>query len=180
MQQDNNRRKNIRLAINMAMIVVGMLMMAYAFVPLYRMFCQLTGLDGTPQFATSIPDEIIDRDLEVFLDANVDPRLGWTFRAAANRVNVKIGENKLAFYKAVNTTDKPMTGRSVYNVTPEKAAKYFNKVECFCFINQTIKPGEEVTFPLSFFIDPEFARDRLMDDVEGITLSYTFYLSEEE
>jgi cytochrome c oxidase assembly protein subunit 11 len=171
----SQNKKNLRLALNLLMLVAGMAMLAYASVPLYRLFCQQTGFGGTPMIATSFPTEVKDKTLNIRFDTNIDRNLGWEFSTQQRQLTIKVGENGLAFFKAKNPTDKPEYGMAMYNVVPEKAAKYFNKVQCFCFEKQLIKPGEEVQYPVSFFIDPEFVNDPFMDDVDTITLSYTFY-----
>lgn len=171
----NLRKKNIILGINIAMVVAGMLMMAYASVPLYRLFCQKTGFDGTPKIAKSFPTQIVNRTVHIQFDTNMDPNLGWDFKSEQKQVDVKIGQNGLAFFHATNNGTEASLGMATYNVMPDKAAQYFNKVQCFCFNKQLIKPGQTVQFPVSFFVDPEFASDKFMDDVDTITLSYTFY-----
>lgn len=171
--------KNTRLALNLVMVVAGMAMMAYAAVPLYRLFCQKTGFDGTPLIAKVFPEKIEDREITVRFNTDIDPRLGWEFKSEQKEVKVRIGENGLAFFKAVNISSEKTSGTAMYNVTPEKTGGYFNKVKCFCFERQTLKPGEEMNFPVSFFIDPEFVKDKQMDDIDTITLSYTFYLADE-
>ena len=173
------KNKNSRLALNLVMIVAGMAMMAYASVPLYKLFCATTGFRGTPQIGKRIPDEIIDRIITVRFNTDIDPRLGWEFSSEQKEVKVKIGENGLAFFKAVNTSSETSSGTAMYNVTPMKTGGYFNKIKCFCFDRQTLKPGQVMDFPVSFFIDPEFVRDKTMDDIDTITLSYTFYLADE-
>lgn len=175
-------RKNITLAINLLMLVAGMVMLAYASVPLYKLFCQQTGFGGTPMIAKQFPseNEVRDRIVHVRFDTNIDSSLGWEFKSGQKQVTVKAGENGLAYFTATNTSDKPEYGMATYNVTPEKAAPYFNKVQCFCFEKQLIKPGQAVQFPVSFFIDPAFADDKFMDDVDTITLSYTFYKFKEK
>ena len=171
----SQRKNNLRLAFNLLMLVAGMVMMAYASVPLYKLFCQRTGYDGTPKIAKAFPTEIKDRKVNIRFDTNIDHNLGWEFTTEQRVITVKVGENGLAFFRAKNPTSSPEYGMAMYNVVPEKAAKYFNKVQCFCFEKQLIKPGQEVQFPVSFFIDPEFVNDPFMDDVDTITLSYTFY-----
>lgn len=171
--------KNTRLALNLGMIAVGMVCMAFAAVPLYNIFCKVTGFGGTPMIAKELPTKVEDRIMNIRFNADVDPRLGWNFKPEQNSVKVRVGESSLAFYKATNGSETD-TGTAVYNVTPEKAAKYFNKVECFCFTRQTIPQGGEAHFPVSFFVDPEIMNDPYLDDVDTITLSYTFYLADEQ
>jgi cytochrome c oxidase assembly protein subunit 11 len=173
-------QKNTRTALNIVMIIAGMVMIVCASPTLYRTFCLATGLDGTTQRALKPSEVMLNREVEVSFDTNVDPRLSWEFGADQRKVKVRIGENKLVYFHAVNTGTEPVTGRATYNVSPEKTGKYFNKVQCFCFENQTIQPGEKIEFPVSFFIDPEYVNDKFMDDVREITLSYTFYLSDKK
>lgn len=156
-----------------------MAMLAYASVPLYRLFCATTGFGGTPQIAKELPSKILNREVIVRFNTDVDPRLGWEFSSEQKQVKVKIGENGLAFFKAINKSSEATTGMAMYNVTPEKTGGYFNKIKCFCFEKQKLKAGQEINFPVSFFIDPEMVKDKQMDDVDTITLSYTFYLYEE-
>ncbi len=169
------RNKNTALAINIAMVVVGMFCLAYAAVPLYDLFCRVTGFGGTTQAAIKIPDHVYDREVTVRFNTDTNPGLMWHFKAEQLQVKVKVGESKLVFFTAENFSDTPLTGVATFNVTPDKAGIYFNKVQCFCFENQTIKPGEKVTFPVSFFIDPAILDDKNLDEVKTVTLSYTFF-----
>lgn len=170
-------QKNTRFALNLAMMVAGMLMLAYASVPLYDLFCRVTGFGGTTQRAIEAPpaSAILNRQIRITFNADTDPNLPWTFKPLQKAVTVKVGENKLIFYDAKNTSDTPVTGIATFNVTPEKAAAYFNKIQCFCFENQTLQPGQEITMPVSFFIDPAMADDKNLDEIQDITLSYTFF-----
>lgn len=168
------------IAISMVAIVIGMFCLAYASVPLYRMFCQVTGFGGTTQVAKKLPSQVINREITVRFNADVAPNLRWKFGPEQKEIKLKIGENKLAFFKATNLSDQPLTGTATYNVTPEKTGSYFNKIQCFCFERQTIAPGETVEFPVSFFVDPEMVKDRNLEDVDTITLSYTFFKVKEK
>lgn len=167
--------KNKQLLWSLCAIVVGMAGLAYASVPLYDLFCRVTGFGGTTQVADSVPDTILDREVKVLFNTDVQPNLPWTFEAAQRETTVRIGESKLVFFSATNTSKKPVVGTSIYNVSPPKAGVYFNKVECFCFEEQLIEPGETIRFPVSFFIDPEMVDDRNLNRVNTITLSYTFF-----
>jgi cytochrome c oxidase assembly protein subunit 11 len=164
---------------NTAIILVGaavaMLGMAYASVPLYRMFCQKTGFGGTTQVAKSFPDHVEDRVIKVRFNADVNPSLPWSFKTLQTSVDVKVGEVGLAFYEGTNESSEPTVGMATYNVTPAKAGIYFNKVECFCFIEQHMEPNQTSSFPVEFFIDPDIMNDPNCDDIETITLSYTFF-----
>lgn len=160
-----------------------MVSLVVASVPLYKLFCQVTGYGGTTQQAASPSDSdgvILSREMTVRFNADVNNKLPWYFKPVQHSVKVKIGEEALAFYRAVNNSSETITGTAVFNVTPFKAGVYFNKVECFCFTEQTLKPGEEVDMPVTFYVDPAIAEDNNLDEVKEITLSYTFFKSEEE
>jgi len=163
------------VAIWCAMLVAAMLGAAYAAVPLYRLFCQVTGFDGTPRIATAPSTQVLDRTVTIRFDANVAPDLPWRFEPVLTTQQVKIGENALAFYRATNTSDRPIRGMATFNVFPEQAAPFFNKLECFCFKEQLLQPGEALEMPVSFFVDPQIAADKDAYRVGHITLSYTFY-----
>lgn len=156
-------------------LVVAMVGAAYAAVPLYRLFCQVTGFDGTPRIATSVPSVVLDKTITVRFDGNVAPGLPWKFEPVQNTVEAKIGESMLVFYRATNTSDKPVKGSATFNVFPEIAAVYFNKVQCFCFTEQVLEPGQSIEFPVSFFVDPGIVHDKDARRVTHITLSYTFH-----
>jgi cytochrome c oxidase assembly protein subunit 11 len=168
-------RRHRTVALWCAGVVVAMVVAAYAAVPLYRLFCQATGFDGTPRIASAPSTHVIDRTITVRFDANVAPGLAWRFEPAQTTTRVKLGENVLAFYRATNTSDRPVQGTATFNVLPEQTAVYFNKLECFCFKEQLLQPGESVEMPVSFFIDPQIASDKDARAVTDITLSYTFY-----
>ncbi len=152
----------------------GMVGAAYASVPLYKAFCQLTGYDGTVRRATVAPDQVVNKTLLVRFDTNIRD-LPWTFTSEQTSQTVKIGETGLAYFKVTNNSDKPVTGHAVYNVVPEQAASYFQKLECFCFSDQTIAPGKTVEFPVVYFVDPKYATDINTEHKGEVTLSYTFY-----
>lgn len=152
-----------------------MLAMAYASVPLYRLFCQKTGYGGTTQVAKDPSTKVVDRVITVRFNADVHRDLPWHFRPLQTEIKVKIGENALAYYESENRSDKPISGMATYNVTPDKAGIYFNKIACFCFEEQVLSPQEKVEMPVQFFIDPDFADDPDLKDVHTITLSYTFF-----
>ncbi len=173
-------QNHLRVAVLAGGLAVLMLGMAYAAVPLYQMFCQVTGFAGTTQRATAAPDTVLNRTVTVRFDSNITGGLGWTFKPAERTIDVKIGENKLAFYHAKNISDVPLTGTASFNVAPEAAGFYFSKIECFCFQEQTLQPGETVEMPVSFFVDPEIVNDPDTRHLTQITLSYTFYPVEEK
>lgn len=169
------KRRHRALAAWCVALVVTMVGAAYAAVPLYRLFCQVTGFDGTPRIATSVPSVVLDKTVTVRFDGNVAPGLPWKFEPVQNTVEAKIGESMLVFYRATNISDKPVKGSATFNVFPEIAAVYFNKVQCFCFTEQLLAPGESIEFPVSFFVDPEIVHDKDARKVTHITLSYTFH-----
>ena len=171
--------RNARLALVCGVIFAGMVGAAYASVPLYRAFCQLTGFDGTVRKAEKAPDKVLDRKLTIRFDANVRD-LPWTFTPNQVSQELKIGDTGLAFYKVTNNGKTPLTGRASYNVIPESAGLYFQKLECFCFTDQTIAPGATVEFPVVYFVDPRFAEDFETRGAQEVTLSYTFFPSTEK
>lgn len=167
-------RRNRRAALLLTGVIVGMVVLAFAAVPLYRLFCQVTGYGGTTQVAKVAPGATTDRVITVRFDANVAPGLPWTF-TAPQPVSVRLGEQGEAAYTARNTGDQPVLGTATFNVTPFKAGKYFDKIQCFCFTEQMLMPGESKEFPLTFFVDPAIVDDPNARDVSTITLSYTFF-----
>ena len=167
--------RNLRTGLALSLVVVGMVGLSFAAVPLYRLFCQVTGYGGTTQVAEAVPERAGERNFTVRFDANVDSRLAWAFAPLQRAVEVRVGEQALIFYKARNLTDKTLFGTATFNVTPLKAGQYFNKVQCFCFTEQRLEPGEEVDMAVSFYVDPAVSEDIDMDEVETITLSYTFF-----
>ena len=172
---DVHKKKNLILMVNLTMVVVGMCLLAYASVPLYNMFCRVTGYGGTTQRAQSAPLTAGSRMMTVRFNTDISKKLGWEFKPMQLSVDVLNGREKLVFFKAKNNTDKTLTGVAIYNVTPDKVGQYFNKVQCFCFDNIQLGPHEERIMPVSFYIDPEMEKDRNLDDVRTVTLSYTFF-----
>ena len=170
-----NSASNRKVALMSAAIVVAMVGLAYASVPLYRLFCQVTGFGGTTQRAQAAPEKALDRRMTIRFDANVAGSLPWSFEPVQRALDVKVGEEHFAYYRAVNRSSHAVTGSAVFNVTPDTAGAYFNKIQCFCFAEQTLKPGESVEMPVSFFVDPAIVEDHGLDKVSTITLSYTFY-----
>lgn len=167
--------RNMRLLMACAGLVAGMGALSYASVPLYRMFCQLTGFDGTPLRAERAPDTVLDQTITVRFDANVSQDLDWSFAPKQPAHTLKLGETGLVFYRAANRAGKATAGTASFNVTPEKAAPYFNKIACFCFDRQELKAGQAMDMGVTFFIDPAILKDRAVRDLREITLSYTFY-----
>ena len=142
---------------------------------LYTMFCKATGYNGTTQRAEGNAGKVLDRTITVRFDSNVAPQLAWRFEPDVPKMNVKIGETALAFFRATNNSDKPVTGQAVYNVTPEAFGAYFNKIECFCFKEQTLRPDQTVEMPVTFFVDPKMVDDSDTASQPEVTLSYVFF-----
>ena len=166
---------NMKVAVICATIAVGMVGLAYASVPLYRLFCQVTGFGGTTQRAEAPSHEVLDREVTIRFDSNVAPGLDWDFVPVVNTMKLRIGENALAFYRATNHAKVPVVGSATFNVTPEQIGGFFNKVQCFCFTEQRLEPGETMDMPVSFFVDPAIVKDPDGAHIHNITLSYTFY-----
>ena len=166
---------NKRLAAALVLLTAAMVGLSFAAVPLYRLFCQATGYGGTPKRADAASTQTLDREITVRFDASVSSALGWHFQPAQREMRMKLGENALAFYTAVNRSAGPLTGTATFNVTPEIAGSYFNKVDCFCFTEQRLQPGQKADLPVSFFIDPAIANDPDAKGIREITLSYTFF-----
>ena len=171
---------NTRLATFLIGFVAIMVGVAYASVPLYKLFCQVTGYGGVPKIAKHAPDVVSETEILVRFDANTNPKLPWHFTPKQNEVTVNLGESVLAFYRAKNLAKADITGTALFNVTPLKAGKYFSKIDCFCFEEQTLAAGESVEMPVQFFVNPEIHNDPNTRDVKTITLSYTFYLTSPE
>lgn len=174
---DPHPQKNRRIAVILAGVVLGMVGAAYAAVPVYQFFCQVTGFGGTTQVSAGNPKGVIDRKMTVRFDVNVGGGLPWRVMAAAP-VTDKIGSIETVTFIAKNLADKAVTGQAIFNVVPAQTGVYFNKMECFCFTEQTLQAGEEVEMPVTFFVDPDIAQNGDLDPVRNITLSYTFYASE--
>jgi cytochrome c oxidase assembly protein subunit 11 len=168
------------VALSCVGIVAAMVGLSFASVPLYRLFCQATGYGGVPQRAERAPSEVLDRTIRVRFDGNVDGALPWTFAPDQRGMDVKIGEVALAFFKATNNTSAPISGRAVFNVAPELAGRYFTKIECFCFKKQTLAANQSVEMPVTFFVDPKIVEDEDTKNITDITLSYTFYRSDND
>jgi cytochrome c oxidase assembly protein subunit 11 len=168
-------KKNLK-ALSLAMLALGAsgALAVYA-VPLYEMFCKVTGYGGTVQRADANESGQVDRVITVRFDGSVDRGLPWKFRPVQVTQDVKVGETMLAFYEATNLSDHAITGSAVFNVTPHKAGLYFSKIECFCFTEQTLEPGETASMPVTYYIEPDIVDDRKMDHVQEITLSYSFF-----
>jgi len=178
-KSDDLKRKNARvgaIALAGAAVMVGA---AFALVPYYDAFCRAIGIGGDPQIVAENTTEVTDRPVTVRFDANTDPQLPWKFVASQKAATINLGETVTLYYRATNTSDRPTTGTATFNVTPDKIGQYFNKIECFCFQEQTLAPGQSVDMGVTFFVDPELARDEHTEEVKTITLSYTFFRSKD-
>ena len=168
------QERNRTVAAVAGVVFVSMIGAAYAAVPLYKAFCQATGYDGAVRKAQVAPDQVLDKTLLIRFDVNVRD-LPWDFVTEQNDQTIKIGETKVALFKVTNNSDKPVTGRAVFNVVPEQAGAYFEKLSCFCFTDQTLQPHQTVEMPVLYFVDPKFATDFETRNKKEVTLSYTFY-----
>lgn len=174
-KQKKLNRSNRTVAIACVSFFVSMIGVSYAAVPLYTLFCQVTGYGGTTQRAEQYSDTILDKTIKVRFDANTSNGLPWDFKPVEREVTLRIGETMMVKYEAKNLFDEPTFGRASFNVAPGRAGAYFNKVECFCFTDTTLQPGESMEMPVVFFVDPEIVNDPDLKDVKTITLSYTFF-----
>lgn len=169
---------NARLALRLGAVVVVMVSLSFAAVPFYSWFCRTTGYGGTPSVAEKAPDVALDRMVTVRFDANTMGGMPWSFRPSQKEMKVRIGEMNLAFYEAYNPTDAVTAGQAAYNVAPDSAGKFFDKIACFCFNLQVLGPGERIEMPVSFFVDPEMVKDADAGGLNAITLSYTMFPAE--
>lgn len=170
---------NTRVAFSVTALVAGMVALSFAAVPLYRAFCQVTGWGGTTQVAEQEAERVLDRKITVRFDASLSENIPWSFKPAQVSQTLRIGETGLAYYEATNLSDQPIIGSAAFNVQPSKAGSYFMKVDCFCFEEQRLDPGETMLMPVTYFVDPALDDERRLDDVREITLSYTFYRNED-
>ena len=168
-------RGNGRVALALCGIVVAMAGLSYASVPLYELFCRVTGFGGTTQVAEALPETVGERVFTVRFNADTNPELPWAFQPVERQMQVRVGESGLAFYRATNQAAGPTAGTATFNVTPAKAGLYFNKVQCFCFTEQILASGQSMDMAVSFFVDPAIEEDPNLDEVKTITLSYTFF-----
>ena len=174
-QQVMSKKANQKTALSAFGIVLFMGAMAWASVPLYDLFCRVTGYGGYTNVSDSESDIILDKLITVRFDASLERDMPWEFSPVERQVKIKIGETALAFYEAYNPTNRPVAGSASYNVTPYDAGSFFNKIDCFCFQEQVLQPGERVQMPVTFYVDPELVNDRDAKFAKTITLSYTFY-----
>ncbi len=168
------RRSNAVWGLGVALVICGMVGASFAAVPLYRLFCSVTGYAGTPNITAEPAPGATRQMITVRFNAETNGNLPWRFVPAQPEITLPIGDEQIAFYRARNLAAEPVTGIAVYNVTPDKIGKYFHKTACFCFNQQTLSPGQDMQFPLSFWVDPAIATDPNTADVHTITLSYTF------
>ena len=166
--------RNRTVALRAALFGLAMLGLAFASVPLYRIFCQVTGFDGTTMRADRAPGAVAG-EIGVRFDANIDPALPWKFEPEQATVRIQPGARTTVAYRATNVTARSTTGTASFNVSPTQAGQYFSKIECFCFTEQTLRPGQSVSMPVVFFVDPKLRTDPATRDIDEITLSYTFY-----
>jgi cytochrome c oxidase assembly protein subunit 11 len=167
-----------RTLAGLAGVVVLMTSLSFAAVPFYNWFCRVTGYGGTTSVSEQASDVILDRTIKVRFDASLEAGMPWQFRPMQTEMDLRIGETGLAFYEAYNPTDHVVAGTASYNVTPDAAGGYFTKIECFCFTEQILQPGERVQMPVSFYVDPEIVDDPDGKHVKAITLSYTFHVTD--
>ncbi len=168
----SGEKKTVLQLVSVVFVMGGL---AWASIPFYNWFCSVTGFGGVTQVAESGSGEILDQTVTIRFDASLDRNMPWQFKPVVREMELRIGETALAFYEAYNPTDRPVAGSASYNVTPYAAGGFFNKIQCFCFDEQLLQPGERVMMPVSFFVDPEIVTDRDAKYVHTITLSYTFY-----
>lgn len=185
MDQSNRlkeQQRGIRLTVaGTVLFVSAMVGLVAVAEPLYKLFCQVTGYNGTPRIAEGQTSSgTVAETMTVRFDANVNRDIAWKFKPSINQVDVRIGEETLAFYEAKNTSAETLVGTATFNVMPERIAPYFNKVQCFCFTEQVLKPGETVQMPVTFFIDPDMLKDQYARDIKTVTLSYTFFLNQDQ
>jgi cytochrome c oxidase assembly protein subunit 11 len=175
MAKNQQPRTNRQILLPLIAVAIGMLMLSYAAVPFYKLFCAATGFGGTTRRSITAPSVISTKVIHVRFNADTDPALPWKFEPLEREVSVRIGENRLVAFRATNESAKETRGSATYNVTPNLAGQYFNKIQCFCFEEQRLKPGETVSMPVSFFIDPAILDDVNLQGITNITLSYTFF-----
>lgn len=170
--------KNNRVLVSVFGIVFAMGTLAFASVPLYDLFCRITGVGGTTQVSETVPDQVFDRKITIQFNTDTSNKLPWTFESEKRKMDINVGQQGLVNFVAENRSARPVAGTAVYNVTPPKAGKYFHKTQCFCFDEQTLTPGQKMNMPVAFYIDPAIMDDRGMEDVSTITLSYSYFKAE--
>lgn len=174
----SGERANNKVALRLLAFATVMLGLSFAAVPLYDLFCRVTGYGGTTDVATSDSDVILEKTIKVRFDGSLASNMPWDFKPNEREVEIRIGETGLAFYTAHNPTDEPVSGAASFNVTPYSAGAYFTKIECFCFEEQLLEPGQSIEMPVTFYVDPEIVNDPEAKYAPVITLSYTFHRTE--
>lgn len=167
-----------KTAAYLAGVAVVMLSLSFAAVPFYNWFCRVTGYAGTTSVSATGADEVLDQTVKIRFDASLEAGMPWEFRPMVPSMTIRIGETGLAFFEAYNPTDKPVGGQASYNVTPDQSGGYFTKIECFCFTEQVLQPGERIQMPVSFYVDPSIVKDPEAKLIKEITLSYTFHVAD--
>lgn len=167
--------RNRRTILMVIGIIACMFLLTYKSVEFYRLFCQITGFGGKAQESSAPSGPILDREITVRFNSDVNPNLPWEFKPDASSVKVKLGQEMLISFTAKNVSNRPIAGTAIYNIAPDKVGRFFNKTQCFCFNYQLIAPGETAHFPVVFYIDPAMDKDRALDDIKTVTLSYTFF-----
>ena len=175
--QNNLKAQNKKVIFIISFIGMLMLSLSYAAVPLYDIFCRVTGFGGTTQIASSAPGSTGRPNINIRFESNITDSLNWDFYSKTKTVKIPMGEEKTIYYFAKNLSDEPIVGTATFNVTPAKAGQYFMKIDCFCFVEQLLNPGESMNMPVTFFIDPDLYKDENVQEVNEITLSYTFMKS---
>ena len=175
--QNNLKAQNKKVIFIITFVGMLMLSLSYAAVPLYDIFCRVTGFGGTTQIASSAPGSTGHPNINIRFESNITDSLNWDFYSKTKTVKIPMGEEKTIYYFAKNLSDKPIVGTATFNVTPAKAGQYFMKIDCFCFVEQLLNPGESMNMPVTFFIDPDLYKDENVQEVNEITLSYTFMKS---
>lgn len=175
--QNNLKAQNKKVIFIISFIGMLMLSLSYAAVPLYDIFCRVTGFGGTTQIASSAPGSTGHPNINIRFESNITDSLNWDFYSKTKTVKIPMGEEKTIYYFAKNLSDEPIVGTATFNVTPAKAGQYFMKIDCFCFVEQLLNPGESMNMPVTFFIDPDLYKDENVQEVNEITLSYTFMKS---
>ena len=175
--QNNLKAQNKKVIFIITFVGMFMLSLSYAAVPLYDIFCRVTGFGGTTQIASSAPGSTGHPNINIRFESNITDSLNWDFYSKTKTVKIPMGEEKTIYYFAKNLSDEPIVGTATFNVTPAKAGQYFMKIDCFCFVEQLLNPGESMNMPVTFFIDPDLYKDENVQEVNEITLSYTFMKS---
>lgn len=175
--QNNLKAQNKKVIFIISFVGLLMLSLSYAAVPLYDIFCRVTGFGGTTQIASSAPGSTGHPNINIRFESNITDSLNWDFYSKTKTVKIPMGEEKTIYYFAKNLSDEPIVGTATFNVTPAKAGQYFMKIDCFCFVEQLLNPGESMNMPVTFFIDPDLYKDENVQEVNEITLSYTFMKS---